>query len=54
MNLTTLDAVKQFLESDAESWDTAWDDIIADLIVGVSARAEHECNREFEKVARTE
>lgn len=54
MDLTTLDAVKRFLEGDVESWDAAWDDIISDLIAGVSARAEHECNRDFAKIARTE
>ena len=54
MDLTTLAAVKIFLESDIESWDADWDDIISGLITGVSARAEHECNRDFEKKARTE
>ena len=50
--MTTLNAVKSFLESDVETWEAAWDNIISGLISGVSAQIQAYCNREFERVER--
>ncbi|MBW1953955.1 MAG: hypothetical protein JRI66_12905 [Deltaproteobacteria bacterium] len=50
MNLTTLEAVKSFLEQQEDQWDG----LITELIGAVSERAAVFCNRDFELRERTE
>jgi hypothetical protein len=50
VNLTTLSRVKALLETQ----ETQWDDLLGELIAGVSARAAGYCNRDFEHKEREE